>query len=55
MENIVFLPKNSAVIEIFPYGIYCPLYAKLAATMTLPVRAIHRLSSNVLTRLSIGI
>lgn len=37
MENIVFMPRRSAVIEVFPFGIYCPLYTKLAATMQLQV------------------
>jgi len=37
MENIIFMPRRSAVIEVFPYGIYCPLYTKIAATMQLQV------------------
>jgi len=47
LENIMFMPKRSAVIEIFPYGIYCPLYAKVAATMQLQVPDLHSFRSRM--------
>jgi capsular polysaccharide biosynthesis protein len=51
LTNAIFLPPRAAVIEIFPYRVFCPLYAKLVNLMGLNylplyslVRYTHRIS-----------
>lgn len=35
LTNVIFMPPRAAVIEIFPYHIYCPIYSKLVNQMDL--------------------
>jgi capsular polysaccharide biosynthesis protein len=43
LTNAIFLPPRAAVIEIFPYHIFCPLYSKLVNLMGLNYFALYSL------------
>lgn len=42
-NNLVFAPARAVVIEVSPFGQWCPMYTKLASTMGLHVFSLHSL------------